>query len=471
MGKSTDDADETREESFLLLAQAVLERQNRKTLTWEIPSSRGKVLPKQHTPQCGLSLRSLTHHLAYLRPGDCDVRWTSFQLRQPIVEGQFNLLLLPWPEKIEATSFRVQANHQPFATAFSMFEYSPADTEVGVHSNPSTSEESSVDTLCQKVDKAMAAARTCCNDIHAVVFPELALSYEDYLKVEQSCIENRCALIAGVRHKVGGKETNSCISQFFGLWQHDLDLDRSEIDLILEELAKAKNPDDWEDEVRRVKNNLKKLLVENVRKIVPKHHRWCLDRDQILQYQLGGMLSTHQKLWEATDIEHRRLEVFSLDRWLTCTMLICEDLARQDPVAEYVRAIGPNLVIALLMDGPQIGQRWPARYASVLADDPGCSVLTLTSLGMSTRSRPIDGAPDRSRVIGLWRDTQYGDQELELNGDENAGVLTLARQNSVEYSLDGRDGGRGAFTPVFSGFHGFKVKLDCCTIEKNSAGS
>lgn len=30
------------------------------------------------------------------------------------------------------------------------------------------------------------------------------------------------------------------------------------------------------------------------------------------------------------------------------------------------------------MDGPQLGSRWPGRYAGVLADEPGCSVLTFT---------------------------------------------------------------------------------------------
>jgi hypothetical protein len=51
-----------------------------------------------------------------------------------------------------------------------------------------------------------------------------------------------------------------------------------------------------------------------------------------------------------------------------------------------MNAIGPNLVIALLMDGPQLENRWPARYATVLAEDPGSAVLTVTSLGMVRRS-------------------------------------------------------------------------------------
>ena len=46
-------------------------------------------------------------------------------------------------------------------------------------------------------------------------------------------------------------------------------------------------------------------------------------------------------------------------------VLICEDLARQEPAAELIRAVGSNLVIALLMDGPQLNNRWPARYAAV----------------------------------------------------------------------------------------------------------
>lgn len=81
-------------------------------------------------------------------------------------------------------------------------------------------------------------------------------------------------------------------------------------------------------------------------------------------------------------------------------MLVCEDLARQDPAADLIRAVGPNLLIALLMDGPQLSGRWPARYASVLAEDPGTSVLTLTSLGMAERSRPIIQSGSAHRSAG-----------------------------------------------------------------------
>ena len=69
------------------------------------------------------------------------------------------------------------------------------------------------------------------------------------------------------------------------------------------------------------------------------------------------------------------------------------------------------------MDGPQLRNRWSSRYASVLAEDPGCSVLSLTSLGMAKRSRARadNGAvQDKSSTIALWRDAIYGEREIAL---------------------------------------------------------
>jgi hypothetical protein len=83
------------------------------------------------------------------------------------------------------------------------------------------------------------------------------------------------------------------------------------------------------------------------------------------------------------------------------SVVICEDLARPDPVGDLLRAVVPNLVLALLMDGPQIKERWSARYATTLAEDPGCSALRLTSAGMSklSRARPVSTGA-RSSAFG-----------------------------------------------------------------------
>jgi hypothetical protein len=188
-----------------------------------------------------------------------------------------------------------------------------------------------------------------------------------------------------------------------------------------------------------------------------KHHRWCLDRNQILQYGLGGVMPASRDCWELTDLGPRSLSFMTLGSWMTLTALICEDLARQDPVSEIVRAIGPNLVVALLMDGPQLKGRWSSRYASVLAEDPGSSVLTLTSLGMAALSRPLAPADRRSGVIGLWRDVKYGEKELELQEGHTAAVLSLSRDSIEEFSADGRGDHSTSHFPVFAGFHALKL--------------
>jgi hypothetical protein len=122
-------------------------------------------------------------------------------------------------------------------------------------------------------------------------------------------------------------------------------------------------------------------------------------------------------------------------------------------VAELVRAVGPNLVIALLMDGPQLASRWSARYATVLADDPGCSVLTLTSVGMAVLSSPMNTVSG-SRSVALWKDARSGGP-VEIRLPEGAGalVLNLTMKDIEEWTADGRsDQGCTTYT-LLSGTH------------------
>src|SRR5262249_42368897 len=109
-------------------------------------------------------------------------------------------------------------------------------------------------------------------------------------------------------------------------------------------------------------------------------------------------------------------------------------------------------VIALLMDGPQLAARWPARYATVLADDPGSSVLTLTSLGMARLCRPRDR--EESRSIALWKDARgSGPVEIVLPKDADAVVISLVPETAVEWAADGRPDGGLARYPILAGVH------------------
>ncbi|MGX9574283.1 hypothetical protein [Mesorhizobium sp. f-mel] len=190
-----------------------------------------------------------------------------------------------------------------------------------------------------------------------------------------------------------------------------------------------------------------------------KHHRWRLGRSQIQTYALGASLDPNYGWWEDIDILSRSLDVYVLRGTTTVTTLICEDLARHDPCQELVRGIGPNLVFALLMDGPQLKARWPSRYATVLADDPGSSVLSLTSLGLVERSNATGLLP-QSRSIGLWRDDRGETYELVLPASAQALCLSLQATGFVEHTLDGRSDSGASESWRLSGIQPVSVPKD-----------
>jgi hypothetical protein len=170
-----------------------------------------------------------------------------------------------------------------------------------------------------------------------------------------------------------------------------------------------------------------------------KHHRWQLEKSQIRRYGLSGVLNTGLTWWESIKIPKRRVSFLNVGDQITISHLICEDLARQDPIAELVRHVGPSLVVTILMDGPQLKNRWSARYATVLSDDPGCSVITLTSLGMVRRHSSEFGL--MSRVVALWNESGGHSREIEIAAGAEAVLLTLSIEADPEKTADGRTEG------------------------------
>jgi hypothetical protein len=180
-----------------------------------------------------------------------------------------------------------------------------------------------------------------------------------------------------------------------------------------------------------------------------KHHKWCLDSSQIRQYDLGSALIPKQgkRYWERMEVAKRSIHFVHWRRQLTLCHLICEDLARVEPVGEAIRAVGPNLVVGLLFDGPQMERRWPGRYASIFADDPGSSVLTLSPFGMVQRSLASQGK--RARIVALWKDQLTGAHELELPQGHHALLLSLCTNDVTEWTYDGRDEGNSTGVLTF----------------------
>jgi hypothetical protein len=411
---------------FLSLADLALVENELRSFCWDVPPETLCVLGKQHTPVKGATFRSLSHHLALYYPGEIEARWFTAiptQLDPDPPPRGLNLLLLPWPTRVETQDFEEvpfggkRADESPPP---GYFRYHPKEVD-----DPATFE--------RKVKAALDKAGQHGGPIDALVFPELALNKLQYKVAERLAFEARCILICGVRQDSptdGAWDSNECVLQTAGAVR-----------------GAAVAADEEED------------LLSNLRLNQAKHHRWYLDRDQIVAYQLAGGLPVSRGAWEHIDLPDRLLHFVTLNP-ITWAVLICEDLARQEPAAELIRAVGPNLLIALLMDGPQLTNRWPARYAAVLAEDPGTSVLTLTSLGMAERSRPIIQSGLRapaSRVIALWRDAIEGEIQIALDPEHDACVLSLEYQKRTEYCADGRSDHGQTWYPVYAGYRSFKT--------------
>lgn len=414
---------------FLFMAAGLLSRNNNRSFCREVPPEALCVLGKQHTPAKGATFRSLTHHLALSYPGEIEARWllASPKTTEPVTaprEG-LNLLLLPWPERVETADFKKAA--------------APAKRADGSHPpgyfryDPEPKEGDAPIMFGQRFQEALELARQHAGPIDAVVLPELALTEPQYKEAERIAFDKGLILICGMRtaRKAEGEwDSNVCVLQAAG--------------------AVRESDSDSEKDAK---------LLQDLGRYQAKHHRWHLDRTQIVTYQLGGALAVDRGAWENIELQAPRVLHFVTVNAITWSALICEDLARQDPAAELVRAVGPNLLIALLMDGPQLPNRWPARYAAVLAEDPGTSILTVTSLGMVNRSRPIkDGVRvPVSRVIALWRDALGAEVQIALDSDHNACVLSLECRKEKEYCADGRSDQGQARYPVYAGYCSFKV--------------
>ncbi len=366
----------------------------------ELDPSRICVLPKRRTPHSGLNVRSLSHHVCAIEGLEAAPRWmVETTINEP--SNNLNLLLFPWPFQLSPTCFRKVTCHEEnmrnMPTAFGFFTFDPPANK----------------DLIPLFQQAVKQASAEVGKLHGVVLPECSVTSTEWAKLSNIALSKGFFLIAGV-----GSPALS--------------------------------------EKRPGTNEVRYATPFGNRAEQRKHHRWQLDGSQILSYQLGSSLDPNRRWWEYISLNKREVMIQQLNSWLSFMPLVCEDLARPDPVGEIVRSVGPDLVIALLMDGPQLQTRWTARNAITLADDPGCSVLTLTSLGMIALSNTLQPKP---RVVpALYKDPLSGVQEIEFPANTEAAVLTLTPRSRPEWTADGRLDSMSNQCPTLSGIRFLKIR-------------
>ena len=353
-----------------------------------------RVLPKVRTPPTG---RPAFSRYACVHGPGIEARWHKIPARHrgtDLRSEYATLLLLPWPLRVRASDFHpIDGSVQRLTNdPFGFFEYAPA-------------ESLDLDLL----DRVLVAARQESGGVDVVLLPESAIDEGEVDDLEAVLHGHGVvSLVGGVRERAPEP------GRFPGNWLH------IGMNTRLEKGGGAPPTEDagsW----LHIRQN--------------KHHRWSLDEDQVDQYHLGGVLHPHIRWWEAMEVPRQAIQFVEVAE-LTIASLVCEDLAQNDAVAELIRSVGPTALFTLLLDGPQLNSRWAARYASVLADDPGCAVLTLTSFGMVERSRPNDR--DASRVIALWKDPTTGVREIPLEPGAHGVLVTVCMDRATRRSADGR---------------------------------
>ncbi len=382
------------------------------------------VLPKTRTPEVGCTLRSLSHHLALL-PGQAKVSayWTASSQERPDSSEEFNLLLIPFPYVIPAQSFvsphKPDVRNDTGKPTWNWFDTKQLWLTEGRTSNPSEGDlhelqSRPADIVRALLDQAVREGRK----IHAVVFPEYALNWRTYEEVRNVVMrdENVEILVSG-------------------LSEIDLAMSGESISANGHQTAKG----NWvamETKQSDANGNFaaNEWAYSHFRR---KHHRWRLDPNQLERYAITQNMGLQDFHWENIELGTRDIGLVEFRAGCMLTTLICEDLARIEPCQSTIRALGPNLVLVLLMDGPQILGRWPNQYAGVLADDPGSSVLTFTSYGLIGRGAASDSTGSRS--VALWRDGGGGRRELSLPTGSHALVVSIKGSPRNETTLDGRD--------------------------------
>lgn len=399
------------------------------SLCMMVPPTEASVQPKTLAPQVGCTVRSFSNHVALLPPSG--VVSTSWRIgdwndanvndgREHDPSEHLNLLVIPFPFTLDRQAFvRREEESRSTRTLESHHFFDVNQYWLSPGGKPLTAA-----ALCNElINPLIVEARKEFGAIGGVILPELALTQSLADEVARHLARGRKnpdleLFVSGVLvppRSRNGIAVNAAATYLF----HE--------------------------------GNLVTSWVQR------KHHRWCLNEGQVRRYQLGHVFPPKRRFWwERIDVSLRECHFYTVRSAVSIAVLICEDLARFDPVQPALLAVGPNLVISLLMDGPQMDSRWPSRYATVLADDPGSAVLTLTSLGMVRRS--TEPASPHAGKIAMWKHYDGKVQELSLPAACSAMVLSLAVHQDEQMTLDGRSDGGSARRLELAEWRGVKLE-------------
>ncbi len=412
------------------------------------------VQPKVHTPMVGLGLRTLSHNLALLPPrGEASVAWYRLpggMAPSTHTDGTtepFKILLIPLPYEIHETWFESEkivssGPSEKSKNPWGWFNIRQEWLYCAAGSDIRTARKIVEFTL-----GLVREAKRKTGRINAIIFPEYALTWQIFREL--------CEAIEKAGNNYDLAESAKNLNDEHELSPHDVEflvsgsstncLDHSGNFVLQAQFVKLPMRTDQPGQARG------RLVTSR-----SKHHRWIIDPSQIAIYGLQNALDSSTRWSENILVHPREIHASVFRRGSIFASMICEDLARNDPCHHVLRDIGPNIVVVLLMDGPQLQTRWSARYAQSLSDDPGSAVLTFTSLGLIERINATGTVP-RSRTVALFRGATGRVHEIVCPERSHGVVVSLRGRTVTETTLDGRDSGE-SYTWEFEQYQPVRVR-------------
>jgi hypothetical protein len=384
------------------------------TFTFYVNQTVARVVPKSRTPTLGCTMRTLSHHIAMVPPqGVVDVNW----YREPgdswTTHECLNIVAVPFPFNIAANCFtpvaEVAEKPAPPAKAWGWFHVSQRWLEKSGRrpDDGSPNDDNSRNNVRDFILALLKRGSIECGRVHGLLLPEMSLDWLTYcLLVDAICDRALGDYGSSLEFLIAGSASNH---------------ENSRGNFVLTTTFSTNGNGD----------------IQAITFCRAKHHRWQLDGSQISEYALASALDPTRNWREGNELPRREIGLTVVRRNSMFTTMVCEDLARSEPVHEPLRSVGPNIVFVLLMDGPQLPERWSARYATALADDPGSSVLTLTSLGLIRRSN-LTGRYPWKNEIGIWKEDTGKSVTIKCPSGSHAIVITLSAETTSETTFDGR---------------------------------
>jgi hypothetical protein len=266
------------------------------SLCWMIPPSEACVQPKARTPGVGFTLRSLSHNLALLPPaGEIETSWQFGTPAGRSTDQALNLLLVPFPFQVDGSCF--VGGSESFGEG-SMKFFSLRQNWLRSNGAKLSARDLSM-FFAGLVDQARREVR----NVHGLVLPETALDDAHVKAIARDLAAN-----TGLELFVSGVFRTARARTYAQNKVYAAIFHRHRVFV------------DWEQ---------------------AKHHRWRLDSGQVRRYQLGDALDPKDMWWEQIELQPRTCTFYVFRYGASLAALVCEDLARIDPVDDEL-AQRPN---------------------------------------------------------------------------------------------------------------------------------